>query len=279
MLRNTHPGIKPKKSLGQNFLIDENIVKKIFRELQIASDDVMLEIGPGRGELTARIAESSRHLIIVEIDGRIIEYLRQRFSSPRVTIIHGDFLETDLESFSRLYRKKLRIVGNIPYHLTSQILLKVFENTQYIRDASFMVQREVARRIISEPSTKEYGILSVYSRFYGTPKILFNVSPSCFYPKPKVTSSFMQIKLHQTHPYGIEDGIFRTVVRTAFGKRRKTLRNSLKYLPFEAKTAERIAEGIDFPLEKRPEQLSVEEFVLLARQVESFIKNSDKQSQ
>ena len=180
---------KPRQSLGQNFLIDENIARNIIRDFHLHPDDVVVEIGPGRGALTSQLAGRVRHLILVEIDGRIVEELGKQFSSPQITIVNQDFLDVDLKKWQERYHKKLRLIGNIPYHLTSPILFKAFEERAAIRDVMIMVQREVARRIVARPGTKDYGILSVAARFYGEPSVLFNVSPNCFYPKPKVTSA------------------------------------------------------------------------------------------
>ncbi len=260
--------IKPKQSLGQNFLIDENIVKNIVRDLDVTNDDVVIEIGPGTGALTGHLLDRARQLIVVEIDGRVIDDLRRRFELSGIIILHEDFLDIDLAHWREQFGAKLRIVGNIPYHLTSPILFKVFDESPAVHDITIMIQREVAQRIVAGPRTKDYGILSVFSQFYGSPKLLFNVSPNCFYPKPKVVSSVVRIELRDRLPESIDDALFRTVVKTSFGKRRKTLRNSLKFLPYDENAVERVIATNDFPMEKRPEDLSVEEFVQLTRLVE-----------
>ncbi|MBI4549228.1 MAG: ribosomal RNA small subunit methyltransferase A [Ignavibacteriae bacterium] len=259
--------IKPKKSLGQNFLIDNNIARKIARDLHLSKDDVVLEIGAGRGALTKELIGHVRHILIVEIDYRLIEQLQQQFSSPSVTILHQDFLEIELADVQKRYKTKLRIVGNIPYHLTSPIIFKVFEEHSSVYDLTIMVQREVAQRIAAQPGTKEYGILSVFAWFYGVPRILFHVSPNCFFPKPKVTSTVMRILLHSTLPRTTDEALFRTIVRTVFGKRRKTLRNSLKYLSINGKIIEQAAASNSSLLDKRPEQLTVEQFIYLTREI------------
>jgi 16S rRNA (adenine1518-N6/adenine1519-N6)-dimethyltransferase len=263
--------VKPKQSLGQNFLIDENIVGNIIRDLRPSLQDAIVEVGPGQGALTGHLAERAGHLLIVEIDGRVIESLRERFSAPNVVILHEDFLEIDLASWAARFGTALRVVGNLPYHLTSPILFKVFEEAASVRDLTIMVQREVARRITAVPGTKEYGILSVMTRFYGRAKQLFTVSPNCFFPKPKVTSSVIQITMDAT-ANAVDAELFRTVVRTAFGKRRKTLRNSLRFLPYPEETVLPALERLAFPLEKRPEELSVEEFRELTRQVREALR-------
>ena len=262
--------IKPKQSLGQNFLVDDNIARNIVRDLQLHENDVVVEIGPGTGALTAHLVGHVRHLVVVEIDGRVVDDLQRRFES-RVVILHQDFLETDLGALQNRFQQKLRIVGNIPYHLTSPILFKVFETFSAVRDLTMMIQREVAQRIVAQPGSKKYGILSVFSRFYGIPKLFFHVSPNCFYPKPKVTSSVIHIDLHEQLPYVVNNELFQHVVKASFGKRRKTLRNSLTFLPYEEAMVEKALSAIDFPLEKRPEDLSLEKFVQLTRLLEQHL--------
>ena len=151
------------------------------------------------------------------------------------------------------FTSTLRVIGNLPYHMTSPILFKVFDEAAAIKDLTIMVQREVAGRMTSVPGTKEYGILSVMTKFYGTAKSLFTVSPNCFYPKPKVTSTVMSIRLYDTLPHSkIDSELFRLVVRTVFGKRRKTLRNSVQYLPYDEDSIERIVRESPISMNKRP---------------------------
>src|SRR5262249_20921702 len=150
--------------------------------------------------------------ILVEIDGRIIEDLRTRFASPAVTILHQDFLDVDMSSWCEVHRGKIRLLGNIPYHLTSPILFKSFEERAAVKDVTIMAQKEVTRRVVAQPGSKEYGILSVASRLYGTPEILFDISPNCFYPKPKVTSSILHIHFFNRLPGGVNPELFSTVI-------------------------------------------------------------------
>lgn len=252
---------KPKKSLGQNFLIDENIARNIIRDMHLSQDDVVVEVGPGRGALTKYLLPEVHHLVAVEIDGRLVTDLRSRFRSASVSVLHEDFLDLDLSGVQRQFGRRLRLVGNIPYCLTSEILIKAFDHHTALKDFTMMVQREVAQRLAAPHGTKQYGILSVYARFYGTMEVLFRVSPNCFYPRPKVASAVIQEQLHEDIPYDVDEQLFRTTVRTAFGKRRKTLRNALKYLPLETRIVDAVTKGRSTILDKRPEQLTVEQFV------------------
>ncbi|MDI6767862.1 MAG: 16S rRNA (adenine(1518)-N(6)/adenine(1519)-N(6))-dimethyltransferase RsmA [Bacteroidota bacterium] len=263
--------VKPKQSLGQNFLVDDNIARKIVREMVLTNEDIVFEIGAGQGALTSHLAQNAKHLIAVEIDGRVVAELKNKFSQNTVEILHHDFLKISLISFKNKLNQKLRLVGNIPYHLTSSILFKFFEERTAIKDATIMVQREVAKRIVAKPNTKDYGILSVFSQYYGEPKLLFNVSPTCFYPKPQVISSVLHIKIREELSPDVDDELFRVVVKTAFGKRRKTLRNSLLYLPLTEDKINKV-QTLDLFLDKRPEQLTVQQFAKLTNSIERVIE-------
>ena len=267
MARSDHSKIRPKQSLGQNFLTDDNIARKIVSELDLNNDDVVVEIGPGQGALTKHLIGKAKKLFAVEIDKRVINVLQEKFSPQDVEIIHGDFLDVRLADLQKISSTKLRLVGNIPYHLTSPILFKAFEEKNAVRDITMMIQREVARRIAAKPNNKDYGILSVFAHYYGTPKSRFNVSPNCFYPKPKVTSTVIQITFHDEYDNYGNENLFNIIVRTVFGKRRKTLSNSLSYLPYDEKIVESLLEKIDFPLDKRPEQLTIEQFIDLTNKI------------
>lgn len=263
--------VVPKRSLGQNFLVDDNIARNIVRDLHLVPDDVVVEIGPGQGALTKHLASRSQHLIAMEIDRRVIEDLEKQFSSPCVSILREDFLEARLAELSQTYGRKLRVVGNIPYHLTSPILFKVFEERDAVQDLTVMMQREVARRIVAKPRTKEYGILSLFSQFYGSPRLLFDVSQNCFYPKPKVVSTVVQITMRDALPADLDANLFASVVRTAFGKRRKTLRNNLKYLPYDDDVLGKLYLTTTLSLDRRAEELTVEEFTILTNELQHAI--------
>ncbi|MFI5251434.1 MAG: 16S rRNA (adenine(1518)-N(6)/adenine(1519)-N(6))-dimethyltransferase RsmA [Bacteroidota bacterium] len=266
--------IRPKQSLGQNFLIDDNIARNIVRDLHIQEDDILIEIGPGKGALTKHLVGKGKRLIAMEIDNRVVEELKALYESPTVSILHQDFLEASLADIKKQYRQKLRLIGNIPYHLTSSILFKAFDEHDALIDITIMLQKEVARRIVAQPSTKDYGILAVLTKFYGVPKIFFNVSPSCFYPKPKVESSVLHIAFHRKKTFQIDQKLFTLIVKTTFGKRRKTLRNGLQYLPYDEKILDEIISIDDAMMEKRPEQLTVEQFAELAKDIEKILTSS-----
>jgi 16S rRNA (adenine1518-N6/adenine1519-N6)-dimethyltransferase len=253
--------LKPRKSLGQNFLQDDNILRKIVDNLELQDDDLVLEIGPGQGALTKYLCERPVKLIGVEIDERAVHLLKDRFGG-KLEIIHSSVLDVDLNELAKCYKRKIRIVGNIPYYLTSEILFWLFEANETIIDAALMMQLEVARRLVAPPKNKEYGILSVFTQFFTDCELLFKVSRNSFFPKPDVDSAVVKLNFKMQLP-DVDRNLFRSVVRSTFGKRRKTLRNGLKSLSYN----DNVLSSVSFDLDKRPEMLSVEEFVLLTQEL------------
>lgn len=254
--------LRPRKSLGQNFLQDENICRKIIAGIAPAAGDIVVEIGPGEGALTKYLAESVRALVVIDVDKRVIELMLERF--PAVIVLHQDFLETSIEELARLHNSSLRIVGNIPYNITSPILFHVLDHRAQVFDLTIMIQKEVARRMVAKPGTKDYGILSVFCQMFADVELLFDVSPNAFYPKPTVTSSVVQLTMLHSPRFAVEDEqFFRSMVRSVFGKRRKTLRNSLSY--FVENPDILLSGGWD--LTKRPEDLTIEQLAGLSNEL------------
>lgn len=248
-----------KKRFGQNFLIDPNILRKIVRSIAPRERDIIVEIGPGKGALTRLLADSRATVHAVEIDGDLIPALEAQFGNyENVKIHHRDALIFD---YSALMENtgQLRIVGNIPYNITSPLLFTMFANAAVIKDIHFLVQREIARRICAAPNSKEYGILSVISQFYGTPHIDFDVSPNVFRPIPEVHSSMLSIPLKNAAFDDKFKADFHRAVRTAFSKRRKTLKNTL------AELIPANPENCPIDLSRRAESLSVAEFITLTQ--------------
>jgi 16S rRNA (adenine1518-N6/adenine1519-N6)-dimethyltransferase len=248
---------KPKKSLGQNFLRDENILRKIVESLDLRSGDVVVEIGSGQGALTKHLIDRPVTFIGIELDGGAVELLKQSIGET-VDVIQGDVLDVHLGDLSERHGRRLRIVGNIPYYLTSQILFWLFDSRPVLVDATLMMQLEVARRLAAHPRTKEYGILSIFAQFYADAEILFKVSRNCFFPKPEVDSAVVRLNFKQTLP-DCDEKLFRSIVRSTFGTRRKTLRNGLKSMGLDDRTLE----DVPFDLTKRPEELDIVDFVSL----------------
>jgi 16S rRNA (adenine1518-N6/adenine1519-N6)-dimethyltransferase len=258
---------QPKKFLGQNFLTDPNIARKIVDVLSPSPDDVVLEIGPGKGVLTALLLPRVRHLIAVEIDSRAVEYLRARYHDQSLTILQDDILNVDLEKLSSLHNAQLRVIGNIPYYITTPILFHMIDHRQVIRDVQLMTQREVAQRLVAQPGSKQYGILSVTCRYVGIPEILFTVSPNAFFPTPSVESAVARLTfINRQTEYDDEEFILRQIVRGTFGKRRKTLRNGLKSMGVD----DNILLECGFDLNLRPDALTVDDYISLTHSLMSF---------
>jgi 16S rRNA (adenine1518-N6/adenine1519-N6)-dimethyltransferase len=256
---------KPIKSLGQNFLRDENVLRKIVESLNLREGDLVIEIGPGQGALTKHLIDLPITLIGIEVDRRAIDILQQNFGD-KMTLHHISVLDANIHTISEKYRKKLRIVGNIPYYLTSEILFWLFDARMVIVDATMMMQLEVAHRLTAPPKNKEYGILSIFTQFYTECEMLFKVSRNCFYPKPDVDSAVVRLNFKSQLPQ-CDEKLFRSIVRATFGKRRKTLRNGLKSLELD----DTVLDQIPFDLKRRPEDLSVDEFILLTNALKIFL--------
>lgn len=251
--------IRPLKRFGQNYLADDNILRKIADEINPKKDDLLIEIGPGFGALTKFLIEKVDNLIAVEIDERVIESLLTKF--PGLHLITSDILDFDIEKLSKDEKSKVRVAGNIPYNLTSPILFKLIENTNYVNDAVLMIQYEVAQRINAKRGTKDYGILAVLMQYFADVEFCFKVSPNVFYPKPKVFSAVIHLRFKNCDLLPEEKIYFIKVVKAAFGNRRKTLKNSLSNSIFGNLNFEGC--GIDLSL--RAEQLTIDNFLMLTK--------------
>lgn len=250
---------RTKKSLGQHILKDRNIIRKIADCLPAEYNDLIVEIGPGTGALTEELAENYKNLTVIEIDQRAVELLREKF--PDIIIIEEDILKIDWAPVLDT-DKDIHVVGNLPYYITSQILFSLMDIRDALKSATVMMQKEVAERIIAEPGTKEYGILSVQLQLFSNPEILFNVPPGAFRPKPKVESSVVQFTFEKKKPACKEKNL-KKVVRTAFNQRRKKLSNSLKGLGVEIPDHE-------FNLDLRAEKWEPEMYVKLTARLEQL---------
>jgi 16S rRNA (adenine1518-N6/adenine1519-N6)-dimethyltransferase len=260
----THIQVHPKKSLGQNFLKDENIARKIISSLNLKSEDHILEIGSGTGILTRYLVETAAKVVAVEIDKNLAQQLFIQVDSATNLLLHNDdILKISFEEILAGHQN-WKVVANLPYHITSPVLFKLFEQRHFFDNATLMVQKEVAKRIVGKPGTKDYGILSVFSQCYAEPKILFDVSKHVFFPKPDVTSAVVRLEFKKAAFINKqEEAIFRQVVKGAFNQRRKMLRNSLLAIPGLNINLEQIW----FDLKLRPEQLSVTDFIELTKQI------------
>jgi 16S rRNA (adenine1518-N6/adenine1519-N6)-dimethyltransferase len=252
--------VRPKKSLGQHFLTDVNISRRISDAFQPASNTVVVEIGPGTGALTRFLLERNLHPVLIEIDRDSVAYLKEHLPPEKAIIRETDFLET---GFDGIGGDRIALIGNFPYNISSQIFFKVLENRGKVDLVVGMIQKEVAQRIAAPPGNRTYGILSVLLQAYYSIKILFHVPPGVFHPPPKVMSSVIRLERNNTVALDCDEELFFKVVKRAFQTRRKTLRNALKdlHLPSIVYTLE--------VMDKRAEQLSVADFVELIQKIQA----------
>lgn len=261
------PAVRPKKFLGQHFLKDLDIARRIAGTLDEFQDVPVLEVGPGMGVLTQFLLEKDADLTVIELDRDSVPYLNEHYPALKERIIEGDFLQLDL---SRLFSDKFCVIGNYPYNISSQIFFKVLDYKDRIPCCSGMIQKEVAERIASKPGGKTYGILSVLLQAWYEVEYLFTVSEKVFDPPPKVKSAVVRLVRNDRKKLDCDERLFKTVVKTGFNQRRKTLRNSMK--PLLGKDNPAYSDPL---FGERPERLSVADFERLTNIVASFLPGSD----
>jgi 16S rRNA (adenine1518-N6/adenine1519-N6)-dimethyltransferase len=253
--------VRAKKYLGQHFLTDDNIARKIGDALTFSNYKSVLEIGPGMGVLTKHLLQKDIQLSVIEIDKESVNYLQKQFSNDEIEIIQADFLKYDL---SKVFKQnQFAVIGNFPYNISSQIVFKALEWRDQIPEFCGMFQKEVAKRICEKEGTKTYGILSVLVQAFYHTKYLFTVPPTVFNPPPKVDSGVLYLRRKEDFSLECDETLFFKVVKTSFQQRRKTLRNSLKKFNLSDKLKEDTIFGL------RPEQLSVPEFISLTLKLEN----------
>jgi len=251
-----------RKRFGQNFLRDSNIIERIVSSIAPTQDDRLLEIGPGQAALTDLLAASGAQLDCVELDRDLADFLEKRFANnERVRIHQHNILKFDLHSLSPpLEPNSLRVIGNLPYNISTPVLFHLLKSHELIRDMVFMLQLEVVERMAAQPGNKTYGRLGLMLQYYCEIEHLFNVPPEAFTPRPKVSSAIVRLRPHAEFPIIAKDPAnLELVVRTAFNQRRKTLKNSLKAIMSSEAMAKT---GIDFSL--RPETLSLADYIRLS---------------
>jgi 16S rRNA (adenine1518-N6/adenine1519-N6)-dimethyltransferase len=259
------------KKYGQNFLIDTHILEEIIVAANVGKDDFVLEIGPGIGTMTQYLCEAAREVAAVEIDSNLIPILADTLQSyDNVTVINEDILKVDINKLAqeRNGGKPIKVVANLPYYITTPIIMGLFESHVPIDSITIMVQKEVADRMQVGPGTKDYGALSLAVQYYAKPEIVVNVPPSCFMPQPKVGSAVIRLTRHEKPPVDVEDEklMFR-IIRASFNQRRKTLANGLNNFPQINLSKEQIQECIlklGVPVTVRGEALTLEQFAQLS---------------
>ncbi|ABX44246.1 16S rRNA (adenine(1518)-N(6)/adenine(1519)-N(6))-dimethyltransferase RsmA [Lachnoclostridium phytofermentans] len=268
------------KKFGQNFLIDTHVLEKIIRSAEITKDDLVLEIGPGIGTMTQYLCENAREVVAVEIDKNLIPILEQDTLSSydNVTIINEDILKVDINQIVKEKNggKPIKVVANLPYYITTPIIMGLFEAHVPIDNITVMVQKEVADRMQSGPGSKDYGALSLAVQYYADPYIVANVPPNCFMPRPNVGSAVIRLTLHQDAPVKVKnENLLFKLIRASFNQRRKTLANGLNNSPEISLPKEMISEAIEelgVVATIRGEALTLEQFAKLADIIDEKMK-------
>ena len=259
------------KKFGQNFLIDPHVLDKIIGAAGVTKEDMVLEIGPGIGTMTQYLAEAAREVVAVEIDNNLIPILKETLAEyDNVTVINEDILEVDIKKLAEEHNggRPIKVVANLPYYITTPIIMGLFESNVPIDNITVMVQKEVADRMQVGPGSKDYGALSLAVQYYAEPYIVANVPPNCFIPRPNVGSAVIRLTRHKEMPVQVADPklMFR-LIRASFNQRRKTLQNGLNNAPDVSFTKEQIVaaiESLGVPATIRGEALDLQQFAQLA---------------
>jgi 16S rRNA (adenine1518-N6/adenine1519-N6)-dimethyltransferase len=260
-------GLIPKKGWGQHFLLDRNILNKVIRTARVRKDDVILEVGPGLGEMTLALARQAKKVIAIEIDSKMVGILEEKMKDhPNVEVVKSDILKVNFDQFLKQEGHPIKVVANLPYQISTPLLFRFIESKRVFSDLTLTLQREVAERMVAFPGGKEYGPLSVFVQSASNPSIRFFIKPSAFFPPPKVESALVHMSFRERPVVKLEDEKwFRKVVRGCFGYRRKTLVNALKHSELTLpELIESRMEKIGIDPRRRPETLTVQEFRSLA---------------
>lgn len=262
------------KKFGQNFLIDIHVLEKIIRAAQITKEDFVLEIGPGIGTMTQYLCENAREVVAVEIDSHLIPVLADTLSAyDNITVMNEDILKVDICKLAQEKNdgRPIKVVANLPYYITTPIIMELFESHVPIESITVMVQKEVAERMRALPGTKDYGALSLAVAYYAEAELVANVPPNCFMPRPNVGSAVIRLTRHPSPVVDVPDEkLLFKVIRASFNQRRKTLQNGLKNFEGFSYTKEQILSALEaagLPENVRGETLSLEQFAEIARQL------------
>ena len=266
---------KPNKGLAQHFLTDAGAVQKIVRAARVHANDLVVEIGPGLGALTGRLLAQSDSVVGIERDEALCDFLRSRFECG-LRLRNQDVLEVD---FTELIRgegfETAILVGNLPYYITGAVVQRILNARSRLKRAVLTVQREVAKRIVAAPGSRDYGVLSIAVQLHASPKILFDLAPGVFYPAPRVSSSVIRMDFHRETRYRIQDErFFFRVVRTAFGQRRKMLKNALLGMVHgKMEVLQRVGASADIDFRLRPEAVSIPEYERISRALKATFES------
>ena len=277
--------IRPAKTLGQNFLIDRNIREKIIDAISVNKEDVIFEIGAGLGSLTGELCKRAKKVVAIEKDSRLYEFLLQNCQFNNLELVHGDVLRYDFGA-----EGKVKVVGNLPYYISSPILTSLLGKRRFIDTIFVTVQKEFAERLLARPGQKAYGAISCFVQFYSEPSFLFTIKKTSFYPSPKVDSCFLKISIRNKAPYPVkessgkpyltgEEKLFK-IIRASFGKRRKTILNALHSSGIYATKNGllHVLESARIDPQRRPETLALQEFVTLSNMTGDYYDNNQRDS-
>ncbi|HBW13208.1 MAG TPA: 16S rRNA (adenine(1518)-N(6)/adenine(1519)-N(6))-dimethyltransferase [Proteiniclasticum sp.] len=260
------------KSLGQNFLVDQNIVRDIVKGAGVTKEDFVIEIGPGVGTLTRELLKEAASVTAIELDDKLLPILKEELKDyENFHLIHGDATKVQLDA---VYPgKEIKLVANLPYYVTTPIITKILNDKVAFSSLTIMIQKEVAERMDAVPGTKDYGSLSVLVQYYCDTKIVRNVPPESFMPRPKVDSTVIRLtKLEKPRAYVKDEELFFKIVRMVFTMRRKTLSNNLKSMGYTREFIEEVLEAAGIDLKARGETLSVEKFAELSNVIKERVK-------
>ncbi len=265
------------KKYGQNFLIDPRVLEKIIQSAQIGKDDLVLEIGPGIGTMTQMLCEHARQVIAVEIDSALIPILHDTLKEyQNIEVIHKDILKLDILELIRVknHGRPIQVVANLPYYITTPIIMGLLESHAPVESITVMVQKEVAQRMQVGPGTKDYGALSLAVQYYASPQIVAHVPPNCFMPRPKVGSAVIRLTRHPKPPVEVADEkLLFQIIRASFNQRRKTLANGLSNsgtIPCSKEEIEQAIEDLGLTSNVRGEVLTLEQFASLSNRLSQF---------
>jgi len=262
----------PRKRWSQHFLVDRNILNKVIRTAQVEKEDMVLEVGPGLGEMTLALARQVKRVIAIEIDPKLVAILNKKMKDyPNVEVVKGDILKVDFRQFLKREGHPIKVVANLPYQISTPLLFRFIESKEAFSTFTLMLQREVAERMVAPPGRKEYGPLSIFIQMFSDVSIRFFIKPSAFFPPPKVESAVVHMVWKEKPMIETNDEEwFKRVVRACFGYRRKTLVNALKHSElFLPEPVELKMEAIGIDPRRRPETLTIQEFAGLAEALKS----------
>ena len=264
-----------KKQFGQNFISDDHLLAKIVEAAEITPEDVVIEIGPGAATLTAALAEKAAQVIAIEIDKDLFPIIERRMAGySNFELVAGDAMKVDFDTLAAKYgAKRYKVVANLPYYITTPIVMRFLEEGFRVSKLVIMVQQEVADRFLANPGTKAYGAITAAINYYGSVSRAFNVPRTMFTPRPEVDSSIVKIKCYENKPFEADDDkLLRRVIKAAFGQRRKTLNNALKALNLPKDELDKALQRTGIDAARRGETLSVEEFVCLSNAISKISK-------